>query len=468
MDSSVDKIFSLQLRNAKAIQQTSYKQRIQKISLIVDWMYSNRDNIKKALKEDFSKPGLETDITEIWVSIDLAKDVIRNLKRWMTPKRLPSSLPVLFSSSYTESYPKGVCLIIAPWNYPFQLCIAPLIYAIAAGNCSIIKPSESTPSTSRLVHGMISELFDKGEICVIEGDKNEAEQLLEKPFNHIFFTGSSEIGKKIVEASSEHLSSFTLELGGKSPVIVERGFKLIKVIERLVPTKFINLGQTCIAPDYVIVSKEDYTQFTELLIQRIELSYGASYEEQKSSESLARIVNDHHFKRLVNFIDNKKTNVLYGGGYDKKTRFISPTIVEMSNDNSPISKEEIFGPILPVAVYSSDEDLNALLEKIDSPLSLYIFSNNKSFINQIKLKTSSGAICVNDIAAQFLNHHLPFGGVMKSGVGRYHGYSGFKEFSNSRSITVQSKINFLKLLSQPYTKRVKKLVDILIKIYKKL
>ena len=167
-------------------------------------------------------------------------------------------------------------------------------------------------------------------------------------------------------------------------------------------------------------------------------------------------------------IDNEKTNVLYGGGYDKETRFISPTIVEMSNDNSPISKEEIFGPILPVAVYSSDDELRSLLDKVDSPLSLYIFSNNKSFINQIKLKTSSGAICVNDIAAQFVNHHLPFGGVMKSGVGRYHGYSGFKEFSNSRSITTQSKINFLNLLSPPYTRSVKKLVDMLIGIYKKL
>ena len=465
---TINKIFALQSKNVKIVRQISCKDRIKKIKSIIDWIYNNRDSIKHALREDFSKPDIETDITEIWITIDLAKDTIKKLKGWMQPKRVASPLAVLFSRSYIEYYPKGVCLIIAPWNYPFQLCIAPLIYSIAAGNCCIIKPSESTSNTSRLIYNMIKELFNEGEIAVIEGDENEAKLLLEKPFNHIFFTGSEKIGKKIVEASSKHLSSITLELGGKSPVIIQKGYRINKVVERLVATKFVNLGQTCIAPDYIILHEQDFELFTNILIKKIESIYGDSYEKQQSSKDLARIVNDNHFSRLVQIIDNKNCKILYGGGYDKKDRFISPTIVDMRNNQTEISSQEIFGPVIPIVSYSSDKDFDSLLEKISYPLSLYIFSKNKQFVNKIKSSTSSGAICINDIAAQFINHNLPFGGVMNSGAGRYHGYSGFKEFSNSRSITIQSKINFLNLLGPPYSKMTKKIVNMLIYLYKKI
>jgi len=468
MNNMINKIFDLQIKNSKIIRQTSYKERIAKIKSIIDWIYNNRDNIKDALKKDFSKPGIEVDITEIWVTIDLAKNVIKNLKTWVTPKRVPSSLAILLSKSYIEYYPKGVCLIIAPWNYPFQLCIVPLIYSIAAGNCCIIKPSESTPSTSKLVHNMIKELFNEGEVAVIEGDRNEAEMLLDKKFNHIFFTGSSNIGKKVVQASSKHLSSFTLELGGKSPVIIDRGYQLNKVVDRLIATKFLNLGQSCIAPDYIIVHNKDFDLFVELLTKKIKSTYGNSFEEQKKSESLARIVNNNHFSRLVDIIDDKNCKILYGGAYNKEDRFISPTIVDMRVNKAKILDQEIFGPIIPVVSYSSDKDLDFLLNDIGDPLSLYIFSKNKYFINKIKSSTSSGGICINDIAAQFINHNLPFGGVMESGSGRYHGFSGFKEFSNSRSIMVQSKINFLNMIGPPYSNVAKKIVNSLISFYKKI
>ena len=468
MNNMINKIFDLQIKNSKIIRQTSYKERIGKIKSIIDWIYNNRDNIKDALKKDFSKPGIEVDITEIWVTIDLAKNVIKNLKTWMMPKRVPSSLAILLSKSYIEYYPKGVCLIIAPWNYPFQLCIVPLIYSIAAGNCCIIKPSESTPSTSKLVRSMIKELFNEGEVAVIEGDGNEAEMLLDKKFNHIFFTGSSNIGKKVVQASSKHLSSFTLELGGKSPVIIDRGYQLNKVVDRLIATKFLNLGQSCIAPDYIIVHNKDFDLFVELLTKKIKSTYGNSFEEQKKSESLARIVNNNHFSRLVDIIDDKNCKILYGGAYNKEDRFISPTIVDMRVNKAKILDQEIFGPIIPVVSYSSDKDLDFLLNNIGDPLSLYIFSKNKYFINKIKSSTSSGGICINDIAAQFINHNLPFGGVMESGSGRYHGFSGFKEFSNSRSIMVQSKINFLNIIGPPYSNAAKKIVNSLISFYKKI
>jgi len=469
MDSStINKIFDLQVKNKKVIRQTSYRERINKIKSIVDWMYKNREAIKDALKKDLSKPGVEVDITEMWVAVNFAKDVIKNLRRWMIPKKVPSSLAVLFSKSYIEYYPKGVCLIISPWNYPFQLCVVPLIYSIAAGNCCIIKPSELTPNTSKLVHQMVKDLFNEGEVAVIEGNAKEASLLLEMPFNHIFFTGSDSIGKKVVEASSRHLSSVTLELGGKSPVVVDKGYSLSSVVDKVVTAKFINLGQSCIAPDYIAVQDDDFEGFVEMLIKKIKFTYGNNFDQQKNSKSLARIVNEKHFNRLVDMIDDKGCKILYGGGYDKKDLFISPTIVDMRGNKTQISNQEIFGPVIPVISYSSDSDLDSILDKVGDPLALYVFSKSKKFISRIKSSTSSGAVCVNDIAVHFLNQHLPFGGVMGSGRGRYHGFSGFKEFSNSRSIIIQSKINFLGMIGPPYSKTVKKIVDTLIYLYKKI
>tara|TARA_B100000700_G_C14955262_1_gene813669 strand:+ start:75 stop:1484 length:1410 start_codon:yes stop_codon:yes gene_type:complete len=465
---TINKIFELQVKNSKIIRQTTYKDRIKKIKSIIQWMYNNRTAVKDALRKDFSKPSVEVDITEMWVAINFANDIIKNLKRWMSPKKVPSSLAVLFSKSYIEYYPKGVCLIIAPWNYPFQLCVVPLMYSIAAGNCCIIKPSESTPYTSKLVSDMIKDLFNEGEIAVIEGDAKEAKLLLDKPFNHIFFTGSDSIGKKVVEASSKYLSSFTLELGGKSPVIIDRKYQLSNIIDKVITTKFINLGQSCIAPDYIAIHENDFDAFVKLLIQRIKSIYGDSFKDQKKSKSLARIVNDNHFDRLINMIDDKNCKILYGGGYDKKERFISPTIVDMRDHKTEISNQEIFGPIIPIVSYSTDEDLNCILEEAGNPLALYIFSNRKIFINRVKELTSSGAVCINDIAVHFLNQNLPFGGVMSSGAGRYHGFSGFKEFSNSRSTIVQSKINFLSMIGPPYSKTTQKIVDTLIYLYKKI
>ena len=464
----IEQIFKSQIENKKNIRGISYKHRIEKIKSIIDWIYFNKELIRKSLHEDFSKPDLETDITEIWVTIDLAKDVIKNLKNWVKPKRVPGSLSVSLASSYIEYYPKGVCLVIAPWNYPFQLCIAPLIYSIAAGNCTIIKPSEATPHTSALVSSMIKELFNENEVSVIEGDENEAKLLLEKPFNHIFFTGNDKIGEKIAQASSKHLSSMTLELGGKSPIVVDRGYNLKRVINRLISTKFVNLGQTCIAPDYIVVHNDDYDAFINSFTSAIKLAYGDDFIQQQSSDSLARVVNNAHFDRLNKIIEDNANSIIYGGKVDRESRFISPTILDGDKMSSDLSCKEIFGPILPVFKYNSESSLNNHIDKISDPLALYLFSSRKKFIRKIKNQTSSGALCINDIAAQFLNHNLPFGGVMRSGSGRYHGYSGFKEFSNQRSVIHQSSVNFLSMISPPYTRKMKKMVELLLKFYKNI
>ena len=291
--------FNNQLEFSSQLRKSDFKQRIVKIKKIKNWIYLNKAKIRSALSKDLSRPELETNITEILTTVDMANDIIKNLKKWMAPKSIPSSLSVITSKSSTEYYPKGTVLIISPWNFPFQLCIAPLLYSIAAGNTAIIKPSEMTPATSNLVYEMVNELFEEKEVCVIEGAVEESEQLLELPFNHIFFTGSTSIGKKVVQASSKYLSSFTLELGGKSPVIIDKGFDNKKVINRLITTKFMNMGQTCIAPDYLVVHDDDYDNFLNQLINTLNVTYGKNFNDQLNSKSLGRIVNDKHLNRLV-------------------------------------------------------------------------------------------------------------------------------------------------------------------------
>ena len=454
--------FSSQLRNS------DFKQRIVKIKKIKNWIYLNEAKIRSALSKDLSRPELETNITEILTTVDMANDIIKNLKKWMAPKSIPSSLSVITSKSSIEYYPKGTVLIISPWNFPFQLCIAPLLYSIAAGNTAIIKPSEMTPATSNLVYEMVNELFEEKEVCVIEGAVEESQQLLELPFNHIFFTGSTLIGKKVVQASSKYLSSFTLELGGKSPVIIDKGFDSKKVINRLITTKFMNMGQTCIAPDYLVVHDDDYDNFLNQLINTLNVTYGKNFNDQLNSKSLGRIVNDKHLNRLVDLLENYKSKILYGGDYSKDDLFVAPTIIDASSNEKEPLEQEIFGPIIPIVRYSSEQELEKIISNINTPLALYIFSSNKKFISKIKNNTSSGGLCINDMAAHFLNFNLPFGGVMSSGSGRYHGFSGFKEFSNQRSILHQSRINLLSIIRPPYTDKINKLVEWILVLYKKL
>jgi len=454
--------FSSQLRNS------DFKQRIVKIKKIKNWIYLNKAKIRSALSKDLSRPELETNITEILTTVDMANDIIKNLKKWMAPKSIPSSLSVITSKSSIEYYPKGTVLIISPWNFPFQLCIAPLLYSIAAGNTAIIKPSEMTPATSNLVYEMVNELFEEKEVCVIEGAVEESQQLLELPFNHIFFTGSTLIGKKVVQASSKYLSSFTLELGGKSPVIIDKEFDSKKVINRLITTKFMNMGQTCIAPDYLVVHDDDYDNFLNQLINTLNVTYGKNFNNQLNSKSLGRIVNDKHLNRLVDLLENYKSKILYGGDYSKDDLFVAPTIIDASSNEKEPLEQEIFGPIIPIVRYSSEQELEKIISNINTPLALYIFSSNKKFISKIKNNTSSGGLCINDMAAHFLNFNLPFGGVMSSGSGRYHGFSGFKEFSNQRSILHQSRINLLSIIGPPYTDKINKLVEWILVLYKKL
>jgi len=467
MNKTINEIFNSQVENRKTIRLTGYKDRRKKIRKVARWVYDNRQEIQDALYKDFKKPRVEVDMAEIYVTLDHAKHTLKNLKFWMKPERVLSSFPAFFSKSQIEYYPKGTCLIISPWNYPFQLTISPLISAIAAGNCAILKPSEITPHTSRLISKMIDELFSNNEIAVIEGDKNVAAELLSLPFNHIFYTGSSEVGKIVMGSAAKNLTSITLELGGKSPTIVDGTYNLKKAAKRIVKGKFLNAGQTCIAPDYIVVKDSMKKEFIEYLSNEINSVYGAS-ELQNRSEDLCRIVNQNHYDRLKAILDENSDSIVYGGMVDVDDLFISPTIFDIKSENSNIMKSEIFGPLLPVLSFDSENNLHSIISNFPSPLVIYIFSNKKSFISDINKNLDSGATCINDIGIHFLNHNLPFGGVGNSGMGHSHGLSSFISFSNQRSVMKRSPLDMLDILSPPYTNRLKKILNLMIDRYKNI
>ena len=467
MQKAIVEIFDAQVKNKKAVRLMGYKERRKKIRKITHWMIGNRQGIQDALYKDFKKPKTEVDMAEIYIILDHAKHTIKNLKFWMKPEGVLPSFPIIFSKSHIEYYSKGVCLIISPWNYPFQLTVSPLISAIAAGNCAILKPSELTPKTSSLINKMVEDLFPNDEVAVIEGGKDEATELLSLPFDHIFYTGSSEVGKIVMDSAAKNLSSVTLELGGKSPTIVDGTYNLKKTAKRIVKGKFLNAGQTCIAPDYIIVKENLKREFIEVLSHEISSVYGVPKSQDKS-EDLCRIVNRRHYDRLKTILDENLESVVYGGGADAENLFISPTILDIKSASSSIMKSEIFGPLLPVLPFKSNEDLCDIISNFPSPLVIYVFSSSKSFVSEINENLESGATCINDVGIQFLNHNLPFGGVGNSGMGRSHGFAGFVSFSNQRSVMKRSPLDALDILSPPYTNRIKRVLNLMINRYKNI
>lgn len=464
----ISELFKLQSKSSTLLESSSVKERLEKLRKIHQWILNNRDQIKTALYNDFKKPFAETDLTEIYPVLTEIKHAKKNLMKWMRTRKVKKTLTLFTHSAYLEYKAKGTVLIIAPWNYPFLLTIAPLVSAIAAGNNVIIKPSEISNNTSKLLNDMINQLFTKEKVVVVQGDKNVVTELLQLPFDHIFFTGSTKVGKIVAKAAIENLSSFTLELGGKSPVIIDATANLNIAAEKIVWGKFLNKGQTCIAPDYLLVEKDIREIFVTKLIEQIRAIYGKSKNEIETSSCYARIINGHHHKRLVEIIDNavlSGSEILYGGANNKEDKFIEPTIILTNCNNCKILEEEIFGPLLPIIEYTSIEEAIEWINFKPNPLALYIFSKNEDLINRITLSTQSGSVGINEVVLQFAHHFLPFGGVKESGVGKSHGYAGFKEFSNERSFIKSGKLNFLKMIYPPYTENKKKLIDLLVKYF---
>jgi len=401
------------------------------------------DQISLALNKDLNKSAYEAFSTEIGFCLSSLSAAMKKLKKWMKKKQVRTPIHQLFTKSYITFEPLGNVLIIGPYNYPFQLVIEPLIGAIAAGNTAIIKPSEFTSETEKVLKMMFDETFEKNYIYMFTGDYTVTAELIKLKFDHIFFTGSTTVGKIIYEAAAKHLTPVTLELGGKSPTIVDETANIEVAARRIAFGKFINAGQSCIAPDYIYVHEAIYDKFSLAIKKVIESMY-------KNKESFGRIVNNRHFDRLTKLIDVDK--VLYGNETSKEQLYIGPTVLKDVTWDDPVMKDEIFGPILPLLKYQNIDDVIATLKQKEKPLALYLFTNRIDIEKKVFNSLSFGGGAINDTIMHITNPNLPFGGVGSSGIGYYHGKSSFEVFSNTKAYVKKGTFADPSFAYPPHTK----------------
>ncbi len=450
-------IFKAQKANTQNVANSNAQERKAKLRKILDWTLAHEVEIGEALFADFKKNPAETNLGEVLGVVGETKHLMKHLNSWMKPQSVPTPLNMIGSSAHVRFEPKGVCLIISPWNYPFNLSIKPLVQAIAAGNTVMLKPSEMTPHTSALIKKMLSELFEENEIAVIEGDANVSTMLLEQPFNHIFFTGSPAVGKIVMSAAAKNLTSITLELGGKSPCLVDETANIKKTAEKIAWGKYINNGQTCIAPDYVLVHKSVENELVTALKSSIEAMYG---NDAKTSADYCRVVNNRHFNRLNGLLNEaveKGANVQAGGQTDGTENYIAPTLLTDVDDSMKIMQDEIFGPILPIMTYNTNEEAIAHIKSREKPLAMYINSSKEKNIQYFMDNSSAGGTVINDSIIYYGHTELPFGGVNNSGIGKSGGIWGFTEFSNQRAV-MRQRFGTFKMIYPPYTPFVSRLV----------
>ena len=464
---SLQAVFQRQKEKSLLLRQESIKARKNRLQAFGKFILANRERIGKAVHADFKKPFAEIDLSEVYPVLAEIRNVLRNLEDWAQPELIDAPLTYLGTRSEIIFEPKGVCLIIAPWNFPFNLCLGPLVSCLAAGNTAILKPSEATPHTAALIGTLIREFFEEELVSVVEGGVEITTQLLKLPFDHIFFTGSTSVGKIVMKAAAENLTSVTLELGGKSPTIIDSTANLTDAATRIAFGKFLNKGQTCIAPDYILIEESAKAQFIELLITKINDLFGEQGKIDESAPNYSRIVNQKNFNRLDGLIKDAISlgaKLEFSGPSIMEQNFMHPVILSGVPLNSRIMEEEIFGPVLPILTYRSDEEAIALVNDKPKPLALYVFSNRKAFQNKVIRKTSAGSACINDCVLQFTHPNLPFGGVNSSGIGKSHGKYGFLAFSNEKPVVKQRNgFSSTYLLHPPYTSRVKRAIDMMIK-----
>lgn len=448
----LEQIFENQRKNRWILANSNADDRKRKLVRLRDSIQLFQPQIIEALHADFGKPESEVLLTEIFPALQEIQHVLEHLHSWMQPKEVPT--PITLQPARSEIYyeARGLVLILSPWNYPFNLSLTPLIEALAAGNSVILKPSEKTPNTSEIIKKVVEYAFPEGEAAVILGDANVAEKLTHMPFDHIFFTGNTQIGKKVMAAAAANLASVTLELGGKSPTIVLEDADVVRAARRITWAKFLNAGQTCIAPDYVYVHRSVKERFLQEVLACIYKSFGAN---PKESKDLARIVDQAAFQRLATTLEK----TIFAGAQlrtkmdlDASTRYLAPTVLENVSWTQPIMQTEIFGPIMPVLTFDSPDEVIAQIRTHEKPLALYIYSNDRTKVDKILAETSSGGVCVNNSTLQFANHHLPFGGVNASGIGSYHGHQGFRTFSHEKSVLKQNKHSPIHFLMPPYSR----------------
>ncbi len=436
----------------------SYESRIVALDALYGAVIKYSDALRTALNEDLGKSEAESDMCEIRLTLSEITYLRKHLRGWMKEKRVPTPLSQFASRSFTRPLPYGSTLIMSPWNYPVLLTLEPLADALAAGNTAVLKPSAYSSSTTKVLRDMITSTFDRGLVALIDGGREENAALLDLDFDYIFFTGSKSVGKLVMEKAARHLTPVTLELGGKSPCIVTKDADLPLAAKRTAFGKLVNCGQTCVAPDYILVDRTVQKEFEELLKKEIIRMTG---ENPLDNPEWGKIINIKHFSRVIKLLDDAKT--ILGGKYDEKTLKIEPTVLSGVSFSDPVMQEEIFGPIFPVIPY---DDISQCLQYINDnehPLALYVFTEKKKEADYVMTHTLFGGGCINDTLIHLATSEMPFGGVRESGMGGYHGKSGFDSFSHYTSIVDKKTWMDLPMRYRPYTERNRRLVNFFLK-----
>ncbi len=460
------RIFDAQQKNRHAVKKCSAKERKAKLKKLIDVTLEYRERIENATYADLRKPRIETSYAEVYNVVAECKHAIANLDDWISPQEVDTPMLFIGSSSKIIHEPKGVTLILTPWNYPYQMPVQHLVAAIAAGCTAMIKPSEFTPHTSAIVKEVLGKVFPENEVAVIEGDHSISTELLKLKFDHIHFTGSPAVGKVVMRAAAEHLTSVTLELGGKSPVIIDETANIDAAVKKITWGKFLNCGQTCIAPDYILIHESKKDEFLSKLTSNINKVFG---EDAQKSPDISHIINNRHFNRLKNLLEdaiNKGAKVEVGAKMDEGDNFISPTVLSNISLDCKLMQEEIFGPLLPILSYKSEEDVLNLINGKEKPLALYIFSGKGSKQEFWLNNTTAGGTCINDNLVHITQPNLPFGGVNNSGIGKSMGVFGFREFSNERAVLKALHSGSIATpLWQPYGKLAQTVTNLMIKYF---
>ena len=459
LKAKIDRVFAQQQCFSLELRISDFKQRLASLDRFEQIFKASFERFYKAAAADFSKPESEVDTSEILSVLSELRHVRKNLRRWMKTKAVLPTLPMFGTSSKIVTEPKGVTLVVSPWNYPFNLSFCPMIWSIAAGNTVILKPSEMTPAMSAVITDIVKKSFEPRHVSVFEGDAEVASYLTSLPFNHIYFTGSPAVGRHVMASASANLASVTLELGGKSPVIVDLSANLSKAAKSICFGKFTNNGQTCIAPDYVYVHQQILEPFIQAMSDAIENLYGSQSNINENTD-YCRVVNQAHYQRIKQLLQgalNDGATLLKGGQTNDADRFIAPTILTDINVDSEIMTQEIFGPLLPILSYSDIDQVIANINLNPKPLALYIFSQDRKITKKLLQQTSAGDSAVNATMIHTVHQNLPFGGVNNSGIGKSSGIWGFKAFSHQRSVVVD-RLGFSSIFHPPYTPRVKALI----------
>lgn len=465
--SAIKKVFAELKANEQSVRNSSAKERLTWLKKLKAEILLRKPEIKAAIYADYKRSPVETELAEIWVVIKEINFAMRHLRGWMRPKHVPTPITFLGSSSAIYYEAKGTSLIISPWNFPFNLSFAPLVSAIAAGNPVVLKPSEQTPHSAQLIEEIITAVFPSNVVRVVQGGVEVSNELLAHRFSHIFFTGSPKVGSIVMEAAAKHLTSVTLELGGKTPVIIDESANLKDAARKTVHSKMVNNGQVCLATDHVFVHQNVAKQFNKLLRKEMNRMFPA--DGLVDNPDYARVATTRQFLNMQDFINDaieKGASVPENLTLKSEERFVSPVIINDVSSDMRVDQEEIFGPILPIKTFVSVNEVIDSINQGFKPLVMYIFSKNDKFKKSLLKHTSSGAVVINDVYIHHFNSHLPFGGVNHSGIGKSHGYFGFLEFSNQRAVVNQwFPVSTSTLLQPPYTSWKKRLIKVIVKFF---